>query len=37
MIYFLRKNVKQTSDEIMRSFYGLKLSFSDALNLQLAR
>ena len=37
MNYFLGKNVKQMLDEIMSSFYGLKLSLHSALNLQLAR
>lgn len=37
MNYFLVKNVKQMLDEIMSSFYGLKLSLHSALNLQLAR
>lgn len=37
MSYFLGKNVKQMLDEIMSSFYGLKLSLHSALNLQLAR
>lgn len=37
MNYSLGKNVKQMSDEIMSSFYRLKLFFSSALNFQLAR